>query len=303
MYERGLSENKWERIVKQIGIGKCTPFIGAGACSTLPKGGELALSLAEKHKYPLDDKYDLLKVSQYIALEDGSYGLKSDIVETLRACEKPDFHTPNEPHALLADLGLPVYITTNYDDFMLSALETRERKVETDFARWSSEIKNGKIKSILRDEEYEPSVENPLVYHLHGYCEVPESLVLTEEDYLDFLIEMSKDTDLLPPVITESLSNTSLLFIGYSLSDWTLRIILRGLMGSMTAKRKYRHIAVQIEPRLEGEASEDEIMVACEYLDRYFDAHLNMEIDVYWGKAEDFVSELRSHWDRYRMVS
>ena len=36
--------------------------------------------------------------------------------------KSPDFRAPSEPHAVLADLPLPIYMTTNYDDFMVKAL-------------------------------------------------------------------------------------------------------------------------------------------------------------------------------------
>lgn len=296
-YQKGLSEDKWKLLVKHIRRGKCTPFIGAGACCTLPKGSELALDWARENDYPLEDKKDLQRVSQFIAITQDAASLKDDLVEILRSKPYPDFAAENEPHALLADLELPVYITTNYDDFMLQALRKRERKVRVDFARWANEVNRVRIKSVLFDEEYEPTAQEPVVFHLHGNCEHPASMVLTEEDYVDYLINLSKNADMLPPIINESLASSSLMFIGYSLNDWTLRFILRGLMSTMTTKNRYRSIAVQLEPTAK---SDQEQLAACEYLDKYFDAHFNLEIDVYWGKAEDFVVELRKYWELYR---
>lgn len=69
-------------------------------------------------------------------------------------------------------------------------------------------------------------------------------------------------------------------------------------MSNISAQNENRHIAVQIEPSIEN-ATEQEILYACKYLDDYFDAHLHMQIDVYWGKAEKFISELREHWDQH----
>ena len=297
-YERGLSDKKWKMLIGHIKRGDCTPFIGSGACKTLPKGGELAELLAKDSCYPLDDKYDLQKVSQFIAIDDDVKTLRHGVIDILKSRPYPDFNSPLEPHSLLADLDLPIYITTNYDDFMYQALKRRERDVKTDFTRWANEVKDEKIKSILFDEEYKPTPEQPLVYHLHGNCDVPESMVLTEEDYLDFLINVSKDKDIIPPAITTALSSTALLFIGYSLNDSTLRFIVRGLMRTMTTKNQCRSIAVQIEPDLKSKNNED-MLTACDYLDKYFDVHFNINIDVYWGKAENFVAELRGHWDKY----
>lgn len=295
-YERGLSSNQWKELVKLIQIKKCTPFIGAGACSTLPKGSDLAIKLAKEHNYPLKDNDNLQRVSQFIAKKNSPSSIKREIVEELAECDPPDYFSPTEPHSLLADLNLPVYLTTNYDDFMEQALNKRKINPEVDFMRWANEVSCETIESVLHEKKYKPSPENPLVYHLHGTCKHPNSIVLTEGDYINYMLKMSKGIEIIPPVILKSLVDSSLLFIGYSLEDWTLRVLLRELMSTITTKKLHRHVSVQLEPSIDG-TSEQEILTACAYLDDYFDDGLDMEIDVYWGKAEEFISELREHWD------
>ena len=67
----------------------------------------------------------------------------------------------------------------------------------------------------------QPSKEQPLVYHLHGFDQYPESLVLTEDDYLEFLVAISSDkgrnTDPVPKPVREALVESSLLLLGHSL--------------------------------------------------------------------------------------
>ena len=75
-----------------------------------------------------------------------------------------------------------------------------------------------------------PTQANPVVFHLHGHYDVPESLVLTEDDYLDFLVAVSRDDGLLPHQIQKALAGASLLFLGYRLADWNFRVIHRGLV-------------------------------------------------------------------------
>ena len=43
-----------------------------------------------------------------------------------------------------------------------------------------------------RQRGFVPTPANPLVYHLHGHLEMPQSLVLTEDDYLEFLVRISR---------------------------------------------------------------------------------------------------------------
>jgi hypothetical protein len=202
----------------------------------------------------------------------------------------PDFSQPNEPHALLADLNLPIYITTNYDDFMVQALGSRKREPVREFCRWNNFPEVTGQKSALRPG-YKPRPAQPLVYHLHGHLDVPQSMVLTEGDYLDFLIRLSGRQDhLLPPAILQALAGTALLFVGYSLTDYNFRVIFRGLVGSLGASLGYLGIAVQLPPgNLDAVAQEP----ARSYLGKYFAQMPQINVRIYWGSAREFAIELR----------
>jgi hypothetical protein len=119
-------------------------------------------------------------------------------------------------------------------------------------------------------------------------------MVLTESDYLDFLIRASRDKDLLPPVIRVALAGTSLLFIGYSLADWDFRVLFRGITNSLEASLGYKNIAVQLHPKdiVEGEQQRAE-----QYLSQYFGGIHKIKIQVYWGEARRFAKELREHME------
>ena len=58
----------------------------------------------------------------------------------LRKIKPPGFSLPeyqNTIYAVLADLDLPIYITTNYDHFMESALESKGKRPTNDFCSWT----------------------------------------------------------------------------------------------------------------------------------------------------------------------
>ena len=69
---------------------------------------------------PSDDG-DLVRVSQYIAVQYDPTYPKELILKLFEKAQPPDFRTADEPHGVLADLPLSVYMTTNYDDFMVRA--------------------------------------------------------------------------------------------------------------------------------------------------------------------------------------
>jgi hypothetical protein len=289
-----LTEADWEELLYLIGDAKCTPFIGAGACAgTLPLGSDLATQWAEEYGYPLADKTDLARVAQFLAIARYEMYPKEAVRRQFQGIAPPDFTQPDEPHAVLADLPLPIYVTTNYDPFMVEALKDRKKDVQREFCRWNKFPQVTGQASIF-EGGYQPTPATPVVYHLHGHTEVPQSMVLTEGDYLDFLIRLSRDQELLPPAIRTALAGTALLFIGYSLTDWNFRVILRGLIGSLGASIGYMGMSVQLPP---GNVAAQSVEKAQEYLDKYFERIQKIQVRIFWGDARDFVRELRSRWE------
>lgn len=292
-----LSDRDWENLMRRIKEKKCTPFIGAGACSgTLPLGAEIAREWADKYHYPLSDKWDLARVSQFMAVDQDDMFPKENIQRRFTEIAPPDFTRPDEPHALLADLNLPIYITTNYDSFMSLALKHRERDPKRELCRWNRFVEMEETS--VFETGYSPTPANPLVYHLHGHYELPQSLVLTEDDYLDFLVHLSSDQALLPPAIRTALAGTSLLFIGYSLSDWNFRVLFRGLVGSLGASLGYTGVAVQLAPNITENADNAQAR-AQHYLDTYFEKIQKIKVRVYWGDIKEFTAELRQRWEAF----
>jgi hypothetical protein len=291
-----LRDKDWDTLLKRIEAGNCTPFLGAGACAgVLPLAGEIAEKWAEENDYPLTDCRDLARVAQFLAVDRGDPVYPKEEIAKLfkKKGAVPDFNDPSEPHALLADLPLPIYITTNYDDFMMQALNSRNRNAVLELCRWNRYIQD--LPSVFESESgFIPSKENPLVFHLHGQMEVPQSLVLGEDDYLDFLVNISRDQQaLIPPVVFKALAYNSLLFIGYRLADWNFRVIFRGLVSSVEGSLQTLNIAVQLPP----EDSEYEQNKAQNYLTEYF---RNIKVLVYWGTASEFVKELRERWKKFK---
>src|SRR5262249_58239051 len=100
------------------------------------------------------------------------------------------------------------------------------------------------------EPEYRPSAERPLVYHLFGMFDEPDSLVLTEDDYFDFLIGVTNNKDLIPISVRQALADTALLFLGYRLDDLSFRVLFRSIISQegRSRRKKYAHIAGQILP-------------------------------------------------------
>jgi SIR2-like domain len=293
----GLTDSDWDTLLRSIDEKECTPFIGAGACAgTVPLASELARRWADEFEFPLKDSADLGQVAQFLAITRDGMFPKRLFRRLLRQTSSPDFSEPGEPHGALADLKLPIYITTNYDGFMFLALQSREVSPSWKVCGWNELIRERR--SAILEEAPKPA--NPLVYHLHGHYEAPHSMVLTENDYLEFLVRLSKDGSerLLPPVVRSALAETSLMFVGYSLSDWDFRVLFRGLIGSLGATLGSISIAVQLDPHTR-DPSEQWLVQAQEYVQDYFKEIQKLRVLVYWGDARKFSRELSERWKAF----
>ena len=280
-----LTESEWTILIERIKGKKCTPFLGAGASyGFLPLGAEIARDWAREYDFPLEDSANLIAVAQYVALITDPMFPKDKIVKMIEANDKsPNFDDGSEPHGTLAGLPLPIFVTTNYDNFMVKALRRRDKDVRQELCRWNAYVRG--TPSVF-DSGFEPTVANPIVFHLHGYSPVYESLVLTEDDYLDFLVNISRDENLLPAPIQKALMGTSLLFIGYRIADWNFRVLFRSLARFLETGVRRTHFAV-ITPPSAGEGLKQK---AQDYLSKYYE---NIDVRVYWGTAREFTQDLR----------
>jgi hypothetical protein len=292
------TDSHWSTLIGKIRAGLCTPILGARAAfGTLPLAKDLAeeLLLEEEtqtgKKAPLRDRSDLAKVTEYIAVErEDNLWPKVRIAERLKPRGDPDFGSTDEPHRTLGALRLPVYLTTNYDDFMYKALVASGVRPVREVARWNSELlENVESKS---DSGYEPSKDSPLVFHIHGHWDLPESMVATEDDYFDFLVNIARDlatspTDtskkaILPLRVRRALKGSTLMFLGYSLTDINFRVILRGLVESLSPALRQMSLSVQY---CGGEPGELE-----RYIEDYF-GH-TLKLHVFWYSARQFCHEM-----------
>jgi hypothetical protein len=332
-FAEGAQLEKWPAVLANIRDGDCTPILGPGLMETLiGSRREMARRWADTYHFPMapEDREDLPQVAQYLAKnlqpmfprrELGRYlrEVLIDRVHTLVDPSKPDSQArlqgvnaqaplddlfasvaalrqsddPGEPHLVLASLPVRIFVTTDPTSLLARALEKAGKHPVEEFCRWNEDVEWAP--SIYDAEPtYSPSVERPLVYHLLGRLDEPRSLVITEDDYFDFLIGATKRNDLIPTSVRRALVESGLLFLGFRLDDWDFRVLFRTLMQQEGKSRRYgyAHVAAQVDPE-EGRILEPDR--ARRYLESYFRSP-DIDISVFWGSVEDFVRELRQRW-------
>src|SRR5262249_21748642 len=103
---------------------------------------------------------------------------------------------------------------------------------------------------------YKPNRQHPLVYHLFGTFPRRELVVLTQDDYFEYLIGASLNSKSIPAAVRKALNASSLLFVGFRLEDWKFRVLLQSIMNrsghSLSASAGYNHVAVQLDPQAGG---------------------------------------------------
>jgi hypothetical protein len=95
---------------------------------------------------------------------------------------------------------------------------------------------------------------------------------------------MSSGVWSLPWTVLRALASSNYLFVGYSVRDWTFRLLFHSLQRFIDK----RHFALV----LLRDGNEDEARYMAEYLQLFVDAH------VIFGDAKSFTTELRERWDR-----
>jgi CHAT domain-containing protein/SIR2-like protein len=320
--------DKWPALLGCIENGKTLPILGTGMLESLVGDmRELTRSWAEAHGFPgasIQDEEDMPHVAQFLSVVQadeylrntlfvdglrgriterlarilGQQGTKSRVKdatpldELVRRCGREQrCHEAREPHRVLASLPLPIYITTNPDDLLHDALIEAGKAPQREFCRWTSRADF--LPGIYeREPGFEPTAARPLVYYLFGHLSDPVSIVLTIDDYLDHLLAVAQDPELVPKLVRAALAKRALLFLGFRSDDWNFRALFRYIVrqpGS-EARRRFAHVAAQLEPD-EGRLAAPERVR--QYLEQYFG---HESVTIYWGTVERFAADIDARY-------
>jgi hypothetical protein len=291
----------------------------------------LSQAWAQKINYPLPDVYELARVAQYnrsLARDDEQSKVDflqflkesllgyaenleedADLINELYArinessfsdlvqeLEYPKLESgQNDPLRILARLPLPIYVTTSYHNFLERALTAENRPPVTQTCYWSGpEPAESTV-----DPDYIPTPERPLVYHLYGLETAPTTMVLSEDDFLDFLIKVTQAVDVNRPIIPmrlrSALATSSLILLGYRLQDWDFRILFRGIINAGQTTSRGFSLVIQLTP--DQQFNIESPGEARKYLETYFRPR---QFNVEWGDTIGFLDHLWSEWNKWR---
>jgi DNA-binding SARP family transcriptional activator len=254
------AQDHFEDVARTILEGRVVPVLGTDV-------GDLTLRLAQRFGYPHDGgQATLPSVAQYVAVMKGSGPLYDELHELL------DSDLPPTPlHRFLASLpaalrerGLPpqVVVTTSYDTALEKAFEEAGEAVEVvsylatgrHRGRFCHIEPDGTGRLIEEPNTYATELSldrHTVILKLHGQVERTtarewESFVVTEDDYIDYLAQ-TEIAAAVPVSLAARLRRSHFLFLGYTMADWNLRVVLHRLWGDQPLS--YHSWAVQPEPK------------------------------------------------------
>jgi hypothetical protein len=233
---------------------QCILFLGAGVHAPPPDGSpfrypaerrppvgaalsrDLASGCDYARRFPDHDPGDLQRVA--LAYEiDSSRGRLVDAIASAVNADR----APSPMLSALARLDFPLVITTNYDGLYERALHAAGREPRLAIYKPEREPTTD-----FRDA----TPDSPVVYKLHGDIAHRESLVVTDEDYIQFVLRMSdkEPYDPIPLSLKFFLTGWTTLFVGYSLLDYNLRLLFKTLRWKIDAANVPDMYSVDVRP-------------------------------------------------------
>jgi hypothetical protein len=224
-----------EMVADDVSQQRCILFLGAGAHAPPPDksrfeypaeqrppiGAALSQKLAAdcnlSGRFPNEDPSNLQRVALFYEIARTRHQLVDAIKDAVQTGKRP-----SPMLRALAELGFPLVITTNYDQLFENALSAVGKQPRV--AVYTPNLEP-------TTDYLDPTAESPVVFKIHGDILHPETIVVTDEDYIQFVLRMSsKDPyDPVPLGLKFHLRGWTTLFVGYSLLDYNLRLLFKTL--------------------------------------------------------------------------
>jgi DNA-binding SARP family transcriptional activator len=230
----------FEEVAAALLAGRVTVVVGS---DSEPLASELARQFGVEAVTP-----ELARISQAVAVLNGT----GPLYEALHSFVEGD-GSPTPVHRFLARLpglvrgngaGRPLLVTTGYELALERALEEAAEPYDTVCYLATGEMRgnfchilpDGTATVIERPNAYTSQLaldERTVLLHLQGRIDESaerawESFAVTEDDFIHY----GNVGRRLPVELAARLRRTHLLLLGYTLSTWTLRVVLERLWGA-----------------------------------------------------------------------
>ncbi len=251
--ELRCNEITFELLRESINKNIVFAFIGAGSSKKLkyPLWNELIeileREISEKNPAEYLDIYKSHNLNKYVdnywyAEVLRNFFDEDEFKNIIFNIYKPKENNFKPFHQKLIQVPFRHYLTTNYDIVLESASISLSKSLEP-FC-WLDIVKLRNFFQFINDPTQQG---NRCIFHIHGVYGKPESIILTEKDYINFY---SRE-DLAQKILWSIISSFSMCFIGFSMSDLDLLSIFRKTRWDF-GRGSPRHFAIINENNLEA---------------------------------------------------
>jgi hypothetical protein len=242
-------------VAREVAKGECILFLGAGVHAAPPGdcqytypeedrppiGSQLSLALAAEsgfaQEFPKEDPRNLQRVSLHYERKFRRNRLVERVLEAVDQDKKPSAAV-----RALAQLEFPIIVTTNYDQIVERALRQAGKEPQIS----------------VYDPDHAAQTEDcrtfdsrqPLVFKIHGDITHPSSIVITDEDYRQFVMRMGDRGPYhpVPETVAYYMKRWPTLFVGYSLMDYNLRLLFKSLRWKVDRSNQPEAYSVDLYP-------------------------------------------------------
>ena len=249
-----MKERHWNNLVGSLRHGNCVlmlgseiPVRGPSTASTIASQGEITLAeeLRRRLARELEEDNRSPNGNTLAALAQQYEDTEGFGATTLRAAAEMVLssrqYSPSAVHDQLASLPFSLIVTTSQDAMLSQALKAAGKIPVTQRYHMRGDKRDNPEFALPG------SPASPVVYHLFGSAEEPSSLVLSENDVLDFLIRVVSERPPLPNSLLRALKRVgqSFLFVGFGIRHWDLRVLLKVLLRALELNRSGPAIAAE----------------------------------------------------------
>ena len=247
-----MKERHWTSLVTSLRHGQCVLVLGPEipvafqtTSSTSSLSGALPEVLRRKFATELEEDNRRVTGNSLAAVAQQYEDAEGFGANAMRALAekfyKSKVYAASEVHRWLASLPFGVILTTCHDELLADSMKANQK---------NPIVQRYHLRGDKRDNPeflIPASPHAPVVYHLFGNAQEPGSLVLSENDLLDFLIAIVSGRPPLPNSLVRVLKRTgqSFLFIGFGINQWYLRVLLKVLIRTLELTRSSNAIATE----------------------------------------------------------
>ncbi len=227
-----LSERQWKTLARDLQQQRCILLLGTRLATAKDSEGReqrlsellsrhlAALLDAEQVAYDRDSAADLSYIAQrFLSIPKiRRIDLEDEVTEFYRGAARaiPDVYQQ------LAKLPFGVAVNLTPEDFMTRAFRAAGKAGAQSLHYNFRKERNTPVEA--------PGPAKPLVYNLLGTLNDPESLVLSQEDRVEFIKNVVKGNPGIPNAVMSHFDNRkTFIFLGFDLENWDYRLLCDAL--------------------------------------------------------------------------